>query len=66
MSAVPVTHGGTPRGYMLCRCSACHKEEQCTPHRDFYTTRDDNGPLLCEDCFAEYVRETTGNPMLRQ
>ena len=46
-----ITHGGTDRGYKICRCSNCNREEECTPQRDFYTTID-NGPLYCETCFC--------------
>lgn len=52
---VPITHGGTDRGYKLCKCSKCGAEEVCTPRRDFYTLRGDTkGPLHCEDCFRKW------------
>lgn len=54
----PITHGGPDRAYKLCKCSKCGLVEQCTPHRDFYTTDDLKGPLLCETCFWQYARET--------
>jgi hypothetical protein len=51
-----ITHGGSDRGYKLCRCCDCGEESICTPDNDFYTTaNDDNGPLKCERCFAKYA-----------
>lgn len=47
----PITHGGTDRGYKLCKCAKCGDEHQCTPTRDFFTLRDDpTGLLYCESC----------------
>jgi len=51
----PITHGGTDRGFKLCKCSECDTVKRCTPHQDFYTTDAGNGPLLCELCFWSYV-----------
>lgn len=50
----PVTKGGVDRGYKLCQCGECGIVEECTPRRDFYTTKDPLGTLLCESCFHNY------------
>lgn len=60
----PITHGGTERGYKVCKCSQCSVEELCTPSRDFYTTDSPTGLLLCETCFwnrAEEQLNTVGS-----
>lgn len=54
----PITHGGPDRRRMLCRCSVCRLEAQCTPHFDFYTPAgNDSGPLRCEGCMRQGVRD---------
>jgi hypothetical protein len=56
----PITHGGANRGYKLCKCSVCAKEEVCTPNRDFYVVTEDGpeGPLYCEDCFRTHCSKS--------
>ncbi len=51
-----VTHGGTDRGYKLCRCHQCGQGSICTPTNDFYTTRSEDEPLKCETCFRDYMK----------
>lgn len=48
----PITHGGTDRGYKLCKCSECGVVAICNPRFDFYTRTQagDNSPLVCERC----------------
>ncbi len=47
----PITHGGTDRGYKLCKCAKCGVERECTPAHDFFTYGDDlTGPLYCGHC----------------
>jgi hypothetical protein len=47
----PITHGGTDRGYKLCKCAKCGDVSVCTPFNDYYTARgSDNGPLFCGNC----------------
>jgi hypothetical protein len=50
-----ITHGGIPRSYKLCKCNNCGIVEKCTFSRDFYTTTDKNGPLLCQTCMWKNV-----------
>lgn len=50
-----ITHGGTDRGYKLCRCHKCGVESVCTPSNDFYTTESVDEPLKCEACLREYI-----------
>lgn len=54
-----ITHGGTDRGYKMCRCNKCMIEKKCTPFFDFYTLDKDGdaGPLYCEICMRQQVSE---------
>lgn len=53
----PITHGGTDRGYKLCKCAKCGVEAECKPSFDFYTPpEDDKGPLRCYGCsWSEFI-----------
>ena len=62
----PITHGGTDRGYKLCKCAKCGVEAECTPKTPFFTLGDDDvGPLHCMACFWDrrfelFLREKHG------
>jgi len=52
-----ITHGGTDRGYKVCRCAACGYTAKCTVSNDFYTIgEDDSGLLYCESCLYSEAR----------
>lgn len=59
----PITHGGSDRGYKMCKCRRCEIVTKCTPRFDFYTTDDEgNGPLICERCLmVEWLLKTKKN-----
>lgn len=52
----PITHGGTDRGYKICKCNQCGIVTECTPSFDFFTTDSDTGPLICEPCLMVNMR----------
>lgn len=53
---IKTVHDGD-RGYKNCLCCVCNKVSKCTPHNDFYTTDAHGDGLVCEACFAKYVKD---------